>query len=202
MPTTVLRGDLLNVHSTVVDSPPEAPSASTFLLYIAHCSTSMVRFSRRASRSLRVDSAPRFERYREVDSARSALLSEQPVPRALHPRWPTVDHVGVDHRGPDVLVPHERLEGADVGAFLEQVGGEGVPESVAGHPLGDGCCFGGSADLALQHGLVKVVPPALVAVVQVGPCGREHPPPWPVLACTGALDAERLRQLDPAGSTR
>jgi hypothetical protein len=43
-----------------------------------------------------------------------------------------VEDVGVDHGGGDVAVAEELLDGADVGAVLQQVGGEGVAEGVAG----------------------------------------------------------------------
>ena len=40
--------------------------------------------------------------------------------------------MGVDHGGFDVLVPEEFLDGADVVAVLEKLGGEGVAEGVRG----------------------------------------------------------------------
>jgi hypothetical protein len=45
--------------------------------------------------------------------------------------------VGVDHGGGHVAVAEELLDGADVGAVFQQVGGEGVAEGVAGGALGD-----------------------------------------------------------------
>ncbi len=52
--------------------------------------------------------------------------------------------MGVDHRGGDILVSQQFLDGADVVAILQQVGGEGVPQGMAG------CAF---ADVGSQHGL-------------------------------------------------
>jgi hypothetical protein len=40
------------------------------------------------------------------------------------PAGPRVEDVGVDHGGRDILVARELLDGADVVAVLEQVGGE------------------------------------------------------------------------------
>jgi hypothetical protein len=34
--------------------------------------------------------------------------------------------VGVDHRGGHIVVPEQLLNGADIGAALQQVGGEGM----------------------------------------------------------------------------
>lgn len=47
-----------------------------------------------------------------------------------------VEDVRVDHRGADVGVAQELLNGADVGAVLEEVRGEGMPEGVTGGVLG------------------------------------------------------------------
>jgi hypothetical protein len=80
------------------------------------------------------------------------------------------EDVGGDHGGGDVLVAEEFLDGEDVGAVPEEVGGEGVAERVAGDPLGDGRGEGGVLDGALEHGLVEVVGAALAGLgVEVGP---------------------------------
>jgi hypothetical protein len=54
----------------------------------------------------------------------------QEVRRAPHPEAATVQDVGVQHGGLDVRVPQKLLHGADVGAALEQVGGEAVANSL------------------------------------------------------------------------
>ncbi len=48
------------------------------------------------------------------------------VHRASYAEWAAVEDVGVDHRGPDVAVAEQGLEGSDVGSVLEEMGGEGV----------------------------------------------------------------------------
>ena len=45
--------------------------------------------------------------------------------------------MGVDHRGVDAGMAEQLLDGADVGAGFDQMGGEGVTERVAGHALVD-----------------------------------------------------------------
>ena len=49
----------------------------------------------------------------------------------------SVEDVGVDHGGRHVAVPEQLLDGADVVAGFEEVGGEAVAQGVAGDPLGD-----------------------------------------------------------------
>src|SRR5215472_16391659 len=52
------------------------------------------------------------------------------------------------------FMPHQQLDGAQVRAGLEQMGGEAVPERVRTHPLLDtGACGRGLADV--PHGLVR-----------------------------------------------
>ena len=44
----------------------------------------------------------------------------------------------VDHGGLDAGVPHQGLDGADVGSGFEEMSGEAVAHGVAGGPFGDG----------------------------------------------------------------
>jgi len=69
----------------------------------------------------------------------------------------TLQHVGVDHGRLDVLVAQQLLDGADVVMVFQQMGGEGVPEGVAGHALfqAGGTCR--LADGALQAAFVEVM---------------------------------------------
>jgi hypothetical protein len=43
--------------------------------------------------------------------------------------------VGVDHSGGNIVVPEQLLNGADVGAALQQVGGKGMPKSMSADGL-------------------------------------------------------------------
>ena len=67
--------------------------------------------------------------------------------------------MGVDHGGFDVFVAEEFLDGSDVVAVLEEVGGEGVAEGVGGDAFfyfGEGC---GLFDGSLECGFMNVVAP-------------------------------------------
>ena len=57
-----------------------------------------------------------------------------------------VQDVGVDHRGLDALVTEQLLDGADVVAVLEQMGGEGMAQAVAAGGLVDAGGSAGAAD--------------------------------------------------------
>src|SRR5262249_48922539 len=72
------------------------------------------------------------------------------VQRAPDSGGAAVQDVGVDLRRRHVAVPEEFLDGPDVAAVLEQVGGEGVAQSVRAGPLGDPC-----APDSLLHGALQ-----------------------------------------------
>lgn len=65
--------------------------------------------------------------------------------------------MSIDHGGFDVFVPEEFLDGADVVAVLEEVGGEGVAEGVGGDVFVDVGGVGGGADGFLEEAGVEVV---------------------------------------------
>jgi hypothetical protein len=96
----------------------------------------------------------------------------------LHSEWASVEDVGVDLGGADVSVAEQFLDGADIGAALEEVGGEAVAEGVAARVLGEACSADGSGNGALNDGLVDVVPIAMARRgFDVGPAGGEQPLP-------------------------
>ena len=43
--------------------------------------------------------------------------------------------MGIDHGGGNIVVPEQLLNGADVGAALQQVGGEGMPKGMGADVL-------------------------------------------------------------------
>jgi len=65
--------------------------------------------------------------------------------------------VGVDHGGFDVFVAEQFLDGADVAAALQEVGGEGMTESVRGDGFVNFCELGGAANCFLQDAWVYMV---------------------------------------------
>jgi hypothetical protein len=120
-----------------------------------------------------------------------------PAPQTHHAERAAVHHLGGDHGGPHVLMPEQRLEGADVRACLEKVGGEAVPQGVASHALVElrrprRFVYG-----LLYRGLVQGVqdgPPR--CRVGAGPGDREEGLPEKRRPSVGHLDAQRLRQID------
>jgi len=77
------------------------------------------------------------------------------VERTVDRRGASVEDVGIDHRHPDVLVAQELLDGANVVACFEEVGGEGMSEGVAGNALMDSCQKGRLFDGLLQGTLTE-----------------------------------------------
>ena len=69
------------------------------------------------------DEQPQAARLRTIDSAARVVSGVQLLE-------PLARHVGVDLRGRDVGVAEQQLHGAQVGAVVEQVGGEGVAQRV------------------------------------------------------------------------
>lgn len=63
-------------------------------------------------------------------AAGSCPGAEQRIHWAAHCRPATLEHVGVDLRGLDVVVAHQLLYRADVVTRLQQVGGKAVPQGV------------------------------------------------------------------------
>ena len=66
---------------------------------------------------------------------RGILSSAQRVGWTAHAHAGAVEHVGVDHRRPHVLVSQELLHGANVVPLIEQVRRERMPQRVARGPL-------------------------------------------------------------------
>src|SRR6478672_10380798 len=68
-----------------------------------------------------------------------------------------VEDVRVDHRGADVAMPEQLLDGPDVVAGFEQMGGEAVAQRMRPDGLVETGRTRGELDRALQYGLVHVV---------------------------------------------
>ena len=120
--------------------------------------------------------------------------TEEAVRRAVHRAGATIEDVGVDHRRGHVLVAEELLHGADVVAVLQEMGGEGVAEGVAGRRLGDPGEADGGAHGLLEDRLVEVVAAVLASLaVEVGAGGGEDPLPGSLPAGVGVLAAQGTR---------
>jgi hypothetical protein len=112
-----------------------------------------------------------------------------------------VEDVGVDHGDGDVAVAEELLDGADVVAGFEEVGGEGVPEAVGGDVLGDPGEGRAQLDGSLDDGLVEVVAAGLSgAGVKVGAGRGEEPLPGPRAGGVRVLEVESVGELDVSRS--
>ncbi len=94
------------------------------------------------------------------------------VHEAANSRRPAVEHVGGGHGRGDVGVTEKSLDGSNVVALLEQVGGEGVAEGVAGSMLCHPSLEHRGPGILLDEGPVEVTA-ALV------PGQRIDPPPGP-----------------------
>ena len=85
-----------------------------------------------------------------------------PVQGALYASAALIEYMGVDHGSLDTGVPQQLLEGADIVAVLQQVGGERVSESVACGTLLDSGTAHGHRDLARYRAFVQVKTPTVV----------------------------------------
>ncbi len=105
--------------------------------------------------------------------------------------------MGVDHGRADVGVAEQLLHGADVGAGLEQVGGERMAQGVDGRRLGDAGSGDGGLQIALQALLVQVMAMddgRVAARIAADRGGGEDPEPGPALGRSLVLGGERVRR--------
>jgi hypothetical protein len=108
--------------------------------------------------------------------------------------------VSIDHGRGEVLVAEELLDRPDVVTGLQHVGGEGMPEAVAGGGLCDARAPDGCTDRTLYDGRVQVVPAQHPSVSVDVLAGRgEDPLPGRRPGCPGVLPDESVREGD--GST-
>ena len=122
---------------------------------------------------------------------RSAVEGAADAPRAA------IQDVGVDHRRGHVCVAEQLLDGADVVAVFEQMGGKGMAESMGGCVLGDGggACGGGKS--TLDGCFVEVVAPQLARVsVEIAARGGKQPLPCPLTWRRGVLSSEGVGERD------
>src|SRR5689334_10007055 len=82
----------------------------------------------------------------------SVVQPVQPVERRDRGHQARLAQVEVAERGLDAAVPEQALDGVGVGAGLEHVGGEGVPEAVQAAGLGDARLGLGRVEAAVGGG--------------------------------------------------
>ena len=82
----------------------------------------------------------------------------------------------------------ELLDGADVGSAFEEMGGEGVPEGVAGGGFGDAGDADGLLDCSLENRLMKMMAAGVAGVpIDVETRCGEDPLPGPFGGSTWVL---------------
>ncbi len=64
-------------------------------------------------------------------AANRFLMTSEPVDRAAHAEWATIEHMRVHHRRADVRVAKQLLHRPDVVPVLQKVGGKRMPQAVA-----------------------------------------------------------------------
>ena len=118
---------------------------------------------------------------------------------ASHGQPASLQDVCVDHRRFQVLVSEEILDGADVVAGFEQVGGERMAQRVAGGAFGQAGGSGGAGHGALQAGGAEVMPgEAAGARIASEAAGGEDELPAPVGGRVEGLLGESVGQGDGA----
>lgn len=126
-------------------------------------------------------------------------MSSGCVERAANSEPGFLEHVGVEHRGGDVFMPEELLDGANVVAVFEQVRGETVSEGVAAGGLSQPGGANGELDGVLQVLLGKVMAARFSAAGIGGDFARgEDVLPRPGAGRTRIFAVERIRQVDGA----
>ena len=122
----------------------------------------------------------------------------QQVGRAAYASAAAVEDMGVDHGGLEVAVTEQLLNGADVVAVGEQVGGEAVAEAMERGVLGDVGSANGRLEGPLDGTLVQVVPAVVAGLPSGEPAGgREDVLPAPL----GGGGACARAPSPPAGGT-
>jgi hypothetical protein len=98
-------------------------------------------------------------------------------------------------------MPQELLDGPNVVAGLEEVGGERVTQGVGRDVLGDVGDLGGLVDGALEDALVEMVASDLAGLaIGVRSGGGKDPLPRPGAREVGVLSAKGIGELDAAGA--
>ena len=119
------------------------------------------------------------------------------IQRAFDGQAAALEDVGVDHGGADVLVAEQFLDGANIVAILEQMGGKGMAKGMATDALLDARFLGGFLDGALKSRFVHVVA-AFFAAARVGGAfgGRKEVLPNQFAIGFGVFLLERAGQVN------
>ena len=104
--------------------------------------------------------------------------------------------MGVDHRGLNIAVPQQLLNGADIGSLLQQVRGERMAEGVAGGWFADPRRLYGNTHGPLDPARIQVVPPllSLQAIPPTAALGKQ-PLPGPFPRCISVFPLKGMGEL-------
>jgi hypothetical protein len=111
----------------------------------------------------------------EVRFRQYPTLGGLPIQRRFNSESATLENVGIDHGGFDILVSKEFLNCADIVAVLQEVGGEAVAKGVRGNSFLNISGLGSFFDGFLEGGFVNVVTPGYARTRVTGEFGgREY----------------------------
>jgi hypothetical protein len=114
-----------------------------------------------------------------------------------------IEYMGINHCGFDIFVTEEFLDGADVVAVLQKMGGEGVTEGVTTDALGD---FGGANGLVEGFldtaGMEGVTVGEGMAIVFFDSKGGKDKLPAPIPASVRVFFGEGMGEGDLAMTAR
>ncbi len=104
--------------------------------------------------------------------------------------------MGVDHGRGQIAVSEQLLNGADVGAALEQVGGEGMAKGMRADVLREPGTANGHFDGFVDDAGINVMAAGHTGTRVYGQIpGGEHILPAPFLGGTGILPSQSMRQV-------
>jgi hypothetical protein len=121
------------------------------------------------------------------------------INRAAYAEAGTVADVGINHRGRNIFVPEEFLNGPDIITVLQKMGSETVPKRMTARRFRDTAGPDGILDRVLQVSLRDVVPACLAATrINGGIVSGEDILPSPLTGCVGIFPLQGARKIDGA----
>jgi hypothetical protein len=145
----------------------------------------------------------RFPHIPKTKGRKWGRISGLKIQRTMNAEPAAIEDMGVDHGCFDIGMAEEFLDGADIVAGFEQVGGEGVTEGVATDGLGYAGNAGRPADFLLQAGYIRVMTAEDArARIDREPVRGKDVLPLPLAGGGGILALKGIRQVDAAGSER
>ena len=121
--------------------------------------------------------------------------------RAANVETRAVANVGINHRGGDIFVPEEFLDGPDIITILQQMGSETVPKGMTACRFRDTAGPDGVLDRVLQVSFRDVVSACLAAARIDGEIvGGEDILPCPFAGCLGIFPVQGAGKINGAAA--